>query len=47
VRTPPRPAPADAGRPAQVVAEFSHPTDHPVALAHPEGAYLKALLLRA
>jgi 23S rRNA (cytosine1962-C5)-methyltransferase len=40
-------AAADAGRPAQVVAEFGHPPDHPVALAHPEGAYLKALLLRA
>jgi len=40
-------AAADAGRPAQVVVEFGHPPDHPVALAHPEGAYLKALLLRA
>jgi len=39
-------AAADASRPAQVVAEFAHPPDHPVALAHPEGAYLKALLLR-
>jgi 23S rRNA (cytosine1962-C5)-methyltransferase len=40
-------AAADAGRLAQVVAEFAHPPDHPVALAHPEGTYLKALLLRA
>ena len=40
-------AAADAGRPAQVVAEFGHPADHPTALAHSEGEYLKALLLRA
>jgi len=40
-------AAADAGRPAQVVAEFGHPADHPTALGHPEGEYLKALLLRA
>jgi len=36
-----------AGRPAQVVAEPGHAPDHPTALAHPEGEYLKALLLRA
>jgi 23S rRNA (cytosine1962-C5)-methyltransferase len=36
-----------AGRPAQVVAELGHAGDHPTALAHPEGEYLKALLLRA
>jgi len=36
-----------AGRPAQVVAELGHAPDHPTALAHPEGEYLKALLLRA
>jgi 23S rRNA (cytosine1962-C5)-methyltransferase len=40
-------AAADAGRPAQIVAEWAHPPDHPVALAHPEGDYLKVLLLRA
>jgi 23S rRNA (cytosine1962-C5)-methyltransferase len=40
-------AAADAGRPAQIVAEWGHPPDHPVALAHPEGDYLKVLLLRA
>jgi 23S rRNA (cytosine1962-C5)-methyltransferase len=39
-------AAADAGRPAQLVAEWGHPPDHPVALAHPEGEYLKVLLLR-
>jgi len=35
----------DAGRTARVVAEWGHAPDHPVALAHPEGQYLKALLL--
>ncbi len=40
-------AAAAAGRPAQVVAAWGAPPDHPVALAHPEGGYLKALLLRA
>jgi 23S rRNA (cytosine1962-C5)-methyltransferase len=37
----------DAGRPLQLVEEHGHPADHPSALAHPEGEYLKALLLRA
>jgi 23S rRNA (cytosine1962-C5)-methyltransferase len=40
-------AAADAGRPVVVVAEWGHPPDHPVALAHPEGEYLKVMLLRA
>ena len=40
-------AAADAGRPAAVVAEWGHPPDHPIALAHPEGEYLKVLLVRA
>jgi 23S rRNA (cytosine1962-C5)-methyltransferase len=40
-------AAADAGRVGQVVAEWGHPADHPVALAHREGEYLKVLLLRA
>jgi len=39
-------AAADAGRAMQLVAEHGHPADHPTALAHPEGEYLKALLLR-
>ena len=38
-------AAADVGRPARVVAEWGHPPDHPVALAHPEGQYFKAMLL--
>lgn len=36
----------DAGRTMQLVAEHGHPADHPTALAHQEGEYLKALLLR-
>jgi 23S rRNA (cytosine1962-C5)-methyltransferase len=39
-------AASDAGRTVQLVAEHGHPADHPTALAHPEGEYLKALLLR-
>lgn len=41
-----RAAAADAGVAATVVAEAGHPPDHPVALAHPEGEYLKVMLLR-
>jgi 23S rRNA (cytosine1962-C5)-methyltransferase len=40
-------AASDAGRAVQLVEEHGHPPDHPTALAHPEGEYLKALLLRA
>ena len=40
-------AAADAGRVAETVAEWGHPPDHPVLLAHPEGEYLKVMLLRA
>ncbi len=40
-------AAADAGRYATIVAEAGHPPDHPVALAHPEGEYLKVLVARA
>ncbi|HYR95938.1 MAG TPA: class I SAM-dependent rRNA methyltransferase [Candidatus Binatus sp.] len=39
-------AASDAGRVAQVLAEWGHPPDHPVALAHREGEYLKVMLLR-
>ena len=35
----------DAGRPGRVLAEWGHGPDHPVALAHPEGQYLKAMLV--
>jgi 23S rRNA (cytosine1962-C5)-methyltransferase len=37
----------DAGRPVQVLRELGAPSDHPVALDHPEGRYLTGLLLRA
>lgn len=40
-------AAAAAGRAVQLVGEHGHPPDHPTALAHLEGEYLKALLLRA
>ncbi|HXJ32522.1 MAG TPA: class I SAM-dependent rRNA methyltransferase [Candidatus Eisenbacteria bacterium] len=40
-------AAADARRPARIVAEWGHPPDHPVLLAHPEGRYFKAMLLQA
>jgi len=36
----------DAARPAQVVRELGTAVDHPVSLDHPEGVYLKGLLLR-
>jgi 23S rRNA (cytosine1962-C5)-methyltransferase len=37
----------DAGRPLRVLAELAAPSDHPVSLDHPEGAYLTGLLLEA
>ncbi|HVP29307.1 MAG TPA: class I SAM-dependent rRNA methyltransferase [Myxococcota bacterium] len=36
----------DAARPAVVLRELGAPVDHPIALDHPEGAYLHGLLLR-
>lgn len=36
----------DAGRRAQILARFGPDTDHPVSIDHPEGDYLKGLLLR-
>lgn len=39
-------AAVDAGRDAQIVERLGHPPDHPVALAFPEGEYLKGLILR-
>ncbi|MGA2083724.1 MAG: class I SAM-dependent rRNA methyltransferase [Holophaga sp.] len=36
----------EAGREAQVLAHLGQPMDHPYALNHPEGAYLKGLWLR-
>ncbi len=37
----------DARRPVQVLGSFTLPSDHPVALDHPEGDYFGGLLLRA
>ncbi len=39
-------AAADAGRPCQLLARLGPGIDHPQAFAHPEGRYLKGLLLR-
>jgi 23S rRNA (cytosine1962-C5)-methyltransferase len=39
-------AAADAGRDCQLLARLGPGLDHPHALAHPEGRYLKGLLLR-
>jgi 23S rRNA (cytosine1962-C5)-methyltransferase len=39
-------AAADAGRGCQLLARLGPGLDHPQALAHPEGRYLKGLLLR-
>jgi 23S rRNA (cytosine1962-C5)-methyltransferase len=36
----------EAGREAQVLAHLGQPMDHPYALNHPEGCYLKGLWLR-
>lgn len=35
----------DAGRPAQILARFGAGLDHPASIDHPEGNYLKGLLL--
>lgn len=39
-------AAAEAGRNVQVIGRFGAPPDHPVSIFHPEGEYLKSLLLR-
>ncbi|MEB3295727.1 MAG: class I SAM-dependent rRNA methyltransferase [Synechococcales bacterium] len=36
----------EAGRSVQVLATMTQPADHPVSLYHPEGLYLKGLILR-
>jgi len=35
----------DSGRKVQILRRVGHPLDHPVSLYHPEGEYLKGLLL--
>jgi 23S rRNA (cytosine1962-C5)-methyltransferase len=39
-------AAVDAGRRVQLLGRKSHPVDHPVNLSHPEGEYLRGLVLR-
>ena len=36
----------EAGRTAQIIAQPGQPADHPVNIFHPEGEYLKTLILR-
>ncbi|MBI2347493.1 MAG: class I SAM-dependent rRNA methyltransferase, partial [Deltaproteobacteria bacterium] len=38
-------AAADSGRKVRLLKRLGHPVDHPVSLHHPEGEYLKGLLL--
>jgi 23S rRNA (cytosine1962-C5)-methyltransferase len=38
-------AAADSGRSVRVIAQTGHAVDHPVDLYHPEGNYLKGLVL--
>jgi 23S rRNA (cytosine1962-C5)-methyltransferase len=38
-------AAVDSGRKVQILKRIGHPMDHPVSLHHPEGEYLKGLLL--
>jgi len=39
-------AAADAQRNVQVLQQLSQPKDHPINIYHPEGEYLKGLLLK-
>ena len=39
-------AAVDAGRRVQIIKHLGHAPDHPVSLHHPEGEYLKGLLLK-
>jgi len=38
-------AAADAGRQVRIIKKFHQPVDHPISIFHPEGEYLKGLLL--
>jgi 23S rRNA (cytosine1962-C5)-methyltransferase len=40
-------AAVDAGKRVQLLARRGHPIDHPVDLSHPEGEYLRGMVLRA
>jgi 23S rRNA (cytosine1962-C5)-methyltransferase len=37
----------DEGRPVRILATLHQPADHPVSIYHPEGEYLKGLILQA
>ncbi len=37
----------DSGRDVQLLGRLGHPIDHPVHLSHPEGEYLRGMILRA
>lgn len=39
-------AASDVGRPARIIRRFHQPEDHPFSIYHPEGEYLKGLLLQ-
>ncbi|MBN2510013.1 MAG: class I SAM-dependent rRNA methyltransferase [Spirochaetales bacterium] len=41
-----RAAAIDSGRHIQILRRLGHPGDHPVSLFHPEGEYLKGLMLK-
>lgn len=36
----------ESGRDIQIIGKFSQPADHPINIYHPEGEYLKAVLMR-
>lgn len=38
-------AAADAGRPVRIIDRLCQPADHAVNIFHPEGSYLKGLVL--
>ncbi len=40
-----RAAAIESGRKVRILHHLSHPPDHPVNIFHPEGAYLKGLVL--
>jgi len=39
-------AAVDSGKNVQVLGRMGHPIDHPVNLSHPEGEYLRGMVLR-
>jgi 23S rRNA (cytosine1962-C5)-methyltransferase len=36
----------EAGRPVKILHHLTQPADHPISIYHPEGLYLKGLVLR-